>query len=223
MVKESTFETSPGSKLETAISRVIGRSWFWVFLIALACGGSIFQAMSEKPAEPMPVLATIPEFSLIDQNEHPFGSTELRGKVWIANFIFTRCPTVCPAFTGKMAEIEDRTRELGSLFHLVSFSVDPDYDTPKRLNAYAKRYKASPETWRFLTGPLGDVKSTVSNGLKIAMGNDGPEGTFEGIFHGSHLVVVDKKGQIRSYIDANDANAVDRAVKAAGLIVNRGG
>ena len=87
----------------------------------------------------------------------------------------------------------------------------------------ASELRASPATWRFLTGPLDTVKSTIVDSLKIAMGNEGPEGTFEGIFHGSHFVVVDRKGQIRSYIDSNDEDAVERAVKTAGLIANRGG
>ena len=67
------------------------------------------------------------------------------------------------------------------------------------------------------------MKTTIVDGLKVAMGNEGPEGTFEGIFHGSHFVVIDQKGQIRSYIDSNDEDAVERVVKAAGLVANRGG
>lgn len=223
MPNENVTRPNVGSMIQAVASRCVGNPWFWVILISLISGTSIIRAVRVNLPEPMPVLATIPEFSLIDQHDRSFGTKDLQGKVWIANFIFTRCPTVCPAFTEKMGEIQHRTRGLGSLFHLVSFSVDPDYDTPERLKAFATRFRASPATWRFLTGPLDEVKSTVSEGLKVAMGNDGPEGTFEGIFHGSHLVVVDRKGQIRSFIDANDENAVERAVKAAGLIANRGG
>ncbi len=223
MSNSNSLQHSLGARLQAVASRLTGSPWFWVGLITLISGASLIRAVRVNLPEPMPMLGQIPEFSLIDQHERPFGSKELRGKVWIANFIFTRCPTVCPAFTEKMSEIQHRTRGLGNLFHLVSFSVDPDYDTPERLKVFATKFRASPATWRFVTGPLDQVKATVSDGLKVAMGNDGPEGTFEGIFHGSHMVVVDRQGQIRKFIDANDEDAVERAVKAAGLIANRGG
>ena len=223
MTSESTSPMKWGERLQGLASRATGNPLFWTAMILMIMSWCIIRAVNVQLPEPMPVLGTLPGFQLIDQHGRSFGTKELEGKVWVANFIFTRCPTICPAFTEKMGEIQHRTRGLGSSFHLVSFSVDPDYDTPERLSDYAKQFRASPATWRFLTGPLDTVKSTIVDSLKISMGNEGPEGTFEGIFHGSHFVVVDRKGQIRSYIDSNDEDAVERAVKTAGLIANRGG
>ena len=223
MSNDQTPPLNFADRLQNWVARLVGSPLFWAVLILGIMSLSIIRAVGVELPGPLPMLGKLPEFQLLDQHEQSFGTSELDGKVWVANFIFTRCPTICPAFSEKMGEIQHRTRGLGSNFHLVSFSVDPDYDTPERLMAYAKRFRASPATWRFLTGSMDTVKSTIVKGLKISMGNEGPEGTFEGIFHGSHFVVVDQKGQIRSYIDSNDDDAVDRVVKAAGLVANRGG
>ena len=163
-----------------------------------------------SPTEALPTFATIPAFSLTDQRNQTLTHEDLRGGIWIANFIFTRCPTVCPAFTAKMQQLRRRTDEAGIKTRSVSFSVDPDYDTPAVLNDYATRFEADADTWSFLTGSLDDIKRTVSDGLKIAMGGHQPDGNFAGIFHGSHFVLVDAANTIRGYYDANDAEAMDK-------------
>jgi len=223
MSNKSKSDPKLVDRIQRSTSSLVGSPLFWSLLILGIMSLSLFRAVGVTLPEPMPVLGKLPTFQLLDQHNRSFGTEDLKGKVWVANFIFTRCATICPAFSEKMGEIQHRTRGLGSNFHLVSFSVDPDYDTPERLKEYAKRFRASPATWRFLTGSMDTVKSTIVDGLKISMGNDGPEGTFEGIFHGSHFVVVDQNGQIRTYIDSNDEDAVDRTVTAAGLVANRGG
>jgi len=200
--------------------RFFGSPIPWLAVVFLVMTFNITRAVMSDLPKPLPVLGTVPKFQLTDQHGLPFGSEQLAGRAWVANFIFTRCPTVCPAFTRKMAKIQDHARNLGSAFHLVSFSVDPEYDTPERLMAYAKENRASSHAWSFLTGPLGDIKTVVSDGLKIAMGNDSPDGNFEGIFHGSHFVLVDPQMRIRGYYDANDPGAVERLLRDAGNMLN---
>ena len=89
---------------------------------------------------PLPVLGEVPAFRLTSQDGRPYGSEELRGKVWVANFIFTSCTSSCPRLTSKMAIVQRRIRNTDESVHLVSFSVDPDNDTPARLAAYAEQY-----------------------------------------------------------------------------------
>ena len=79
----------------------------------------------------------------------------------MAGFIFTRCPTICPALTARMTKIQHRARGIENGFRLVSFSVDPNYDTTARLDEFARRYKASPRMWKMLTGSIDTMKSTV--------------------------------------------------------------
>ena len=80
--------------------------------------------------EPLPVLGLVPSFQLTDQSGAAYSSKALEGQVWVANFVFTRCPTICPTFTAKMATIQKKT---GDDVRLVSFTVDPEFDTADKL------------------------------------------------------------------------------------------
>lgn len=197
-----------------------GAPWPWLLVIAAVVLFNIIRAVTASLPPPLPLLGEVPAFSLTDQHGRAYGSDDLRGRAWVANFIFTRCPTVCPAFTRKMGRIQHRSRGLGNALHLVSFSVDPEFDTPERLAAYAHEHRASDRAWSFLTGPLDDIKAVVIDGLKTSMGNGDPQGNFEGIFHGSHFVLVDPAMQIRGYYDANDADSVERLLIDAGWLLN---
>lgn len=202
----------------SSLERVVSRPSFWLVVALCVSGFQVGRAIWKGAPEALPVLAVVPEFRLHDQQGQEFGSTELRGKIWIANFIFTRCPTVCPLFSERMAKVRHRTKNLAPLIHLVSFSVDPEHDTPAVLAEYAQRYQANAASWSFLTGPLDEVKEIVIQGLKISMGNDAPDGNFGGIFHGSYFVLVDSGLRIRGYYDANDLEAIDKLVHDAGLV-----
>jgi protein SCO1/2 len=212
-----------GARLQDLASRAVARPLFWLALLALPAAWPLIWSLKTPVPPKLPVLATLPAFQLIDQGGRPFGSRELEGRAWVASFIFTRCATICPSITATMSRIQDRTRNLGASFHLVSFSVDPEFDTPERLAAYARGHRASPRLWSFLTGPEAAVKEAVVRGLKIAVGREqGDDGRFDGIFHGSHLVLVDQRGRIRGYYDSDDALVVEQVVRDAGLLANRG-
>ncbi len=157
---------------------------------------------------PLPDLGAIHRFELTDQLGRDFSADELRGRAWLANFIFTRCLTICPALTGQMREIQEETRELGDRFQLVSFSVDPDFDTPEILKEYARQHRADEENWSFLTGPLEELRLTIVEGFKIVMARVGDD--YRNSFHGSHFVLVDGAGRIRAYYDPKDEDFVER-------------
>ncbi len=211
-----------GARLQAGASRLVARPLFWIALVAAIGAWPVIWSLRTPLPPPMPVLATLPRFELTDQDGRPFGTKDLEGRVWLASFIFTRCDTICPAITAKMARVQGRTRQLEPGFRLVSISVDPEYDTPARLAEYARAHRASPRMWSFLTGNPDAVKATVVDGLKVAMGREKGDDGFEGIFHGSHLVLVDGRGQVRAYFDSDDPDVVDKVVRAVGLLVNRG-
>ncbi len=222
-VAEAAGAGSGEARLQAIAGRLVARPLFWIAFVAAVFSWPIVWSLRTPLPPPAPVLATLPRFELTDQSGRPFGTKDLQGRVWVASFIFTRCDTICPAITAKMARIQSRTRQLEPAFHLVSFSVDPEYDTPGRLAEYARLHRASPRIWTFLTGPDSAVKETVVNGLKMSMGKEkSDDGRFEGIFHGSHLVLVDGKGQVRGYYDSDDEKVVDRVVRDVGLLLNRG-
>lgn len=194
---------SPGSK-----------PWVWIVAVAVVVGAATFGVLRQRRAPELPVLGELPPFSLTSQDAQPFGAEQLRGRVWVANFIFTRCPTICPAFTRKMAALQEEAKGVDPL-HLVSFSVDPEYDTPEVLRAYMEKYGADPRRWTFLTGDPEAIKATVVGGLKTAMGRDenAPADDLNAIFHGTHFVLVDDQLRIRGYYRSEDPAAVDALVR----------
>jgi protein SCO1 len=225
MSRATAAATTPriGERLGRWVSALVARPAFWAGAIALLAVWPVVWALRAPLPPPPPVLGTLPAFRLTDQDGASFGSRELDGKVWVASFIFTRCTTVCPAVTATMARIQDRTRNLEPAFHLVSFSVDPTFDTPDRLATYARVHRASPRLWTFLTGPEQDVQAAVVKGLRETMGREGPDdGAGGGILHGTHLVLVDARGRVRAYYSSDAPDVVDRVVRDAALLVNRG-
>ena len=181
-------------------------------LVALVLAAAAWLALRPKE-EPLPDLGTLPAFTFTRQDGQPFGLQQLQGRPFVANFIFTRCPTVCPLFTQKMAALQ-RGTDPG--LALVSFSVDPKYDTPERLAAYARKYGADEARWSFLTGDYAQLKDTIVGGFKVSMGREtADENDVMGIFHGTHFVLVDAAGHIRGYYESNDAEATKQLVKDA--------
>lgn len=160
----------------------------WLFLLLAAC--------DDEAA--LPELTTVPAFALVDQAGQPFGREDLAGHVWIANFIFTTCPSVCPLLTTQMGNLESH---LGSeSLRFVSFTVDPERDTPEVLAAYALAHGAESERWSFLTGEVDAVRVAVTEGLRMRMGTRDESGE---IMHGSHFVLVDGRGTIRGFYSSD--------------------
>jgi ABC-2 type transport system permease protein len=114
----------------------------------------------------LPVMNTVPEFTFIERSSREVKSQELAGKVWVADFVFTRCGGFCPLMTEKMRKLQDM---LPAQIQLVSFSVDPQHDTPEALAAYAKKYGADPNRWWFLTGNKEGLYRLSKDGFKLAI------------------------------------------------------
>jgi protein SCO1 len=213
-----------GKRLHLALSSLVARPAAWALFVAAMAAWPVVWSLRTSVPSPPPVLSTLPAFELTDQTGRAFGSKDLEGRVWVASFIFTRCASVCPALTAKMSRIQSRTRNLAPAFHLVSFSADPEYDTPARLDAYAKSYRASPRLWSFLTGPPAVVRELAVQGLKMSLGEQRvDELDAQGISHDTHILLVDGRGQVRRYYDSEQEGVVDDIVRDAALLVNRGG
>ncbi len=165
-------------------------------LLLAATLGSLPSACRKPPPE----LGNVGAFSLTDQQGRPVTPETMRGKVWAAAFMFTRCPTVCPRITRRMRDLQQAAAKDDIELELVSFSVDPEHDTPQVLLAYAEQNSVDQKTWRFLTGDLEVVRRTSEQGFKLALDGKATEGAEHfGLFHGSHLVLVDGAGNIRGY------------------------
>jgi protein SCO1/2 len=142
-----------------------------------------------------PVLGDAPDFRLTDQAGRTVTAADLGGQAWVADFMFTRCPSICPLLTEKLARLDAPGARK------VSFSVDPGHDTPPVLAAYAAEHHAD---WMFLTG----ATEPVAHGLRVGL-----ERTDEapaGIVHDTHFVLVDAERRVRGYYDSSDEAALAR-------------
>lgn len=148
----------------------------------------------------------VPPFQLTNQNGQPFGSSNLANKIWIADFIFTSCPGPCPMISSRMSELQKPLEKTD--VHLVSFSVDPEKDTPDVLRGYAEKLNAQTGRWDFLTGNKKAIYELLQKGFKLAVA-DGAEETGMPI-HSTRMVLVDRHGQIRGYYDGLAADAVTK-------------
>lgn len=160
---------------------------------------------------------TVPPFRLVDAQGFPFTEEALRDHPTVVDFVFTRCDTICPVLSQKLQRIEERTRDKRAVsIKFLSISVDPAYDTPARLLAFAQRYDANPERWKFVTGEPAAVKALVEGPFMNSMAVEGV--TARGapqISHSGYFLLVDGNLEIRGIYDSNDQQALDRLMRDA--------
>lgn len=142
-------------------------------------------------SEALPIEGTVAPFTLTDQDGQPFGSTELQGRVWIADFFFTNCPGPCPRMSTLMSEIQRETADIGEL-RIVSITVDPERDTPEAMKAYGERYGAIDGRWHFLTGPRELLDRIARQDFKLF----DVDGSLQ---HSTRFALIDRQGNIRSF------------------------
>ena len=178
--------------------------FLWYFLIGAATLTILRPFLRHAPPAP-PVLRRLPPFELVDQNNNPFSLKDLEGNVWVANFIFTRCPSICPMLTQHMLGLQARYEAHGvDEIKLLSISVDPGFDTPEVLKVYAEMNETDPRRWTFLTGETDAIRAFVTEGLATPMGE--AEETKTGVIditHSGKFVIIDGEGGIRGYYDTD--------------------
>jgi protein SCO1/2 len=152
----------------------------------------------------------VPAFSLTERSGRKVGLDNLKGSVWVANFIYTTCPGPCPMMTARLAGLIKELPVRDDLKY-VSFSVDPEHDTPEVLARFADRYGADADHWLFLTGSREEIHALSTQGFKLSLaaatqpgGADGP------IVHATRFALVDRDGRIRGYYDGLNSEALGR-------------
>jgi protein SCO1/2 len=175
-------------------------------LLALALGLVLPSACRREPE--LDKLGTLSDFALTDQEGRSYGTAQLRGQPWVASFFFTRCPTICPRLIAALRDLQSSAKKASTPLRIVSFSVDPEHDTPAVLKAYALEAKADLASWTFLTGDAALIQKTAVDGFKLATEGKADAGAEHfGILHGSHLVLVDRALTLRDYYRSEDAEA----------------
>lgn len=185
----------------TIARRLTGTPWSWVLLVVLVLGAVFARTCRRVTPRTVRVLWPMPAWALVDQDGQPFGTRELRGRVYIANFVFTSCVLECPRLTHEMSHIVPRVERYGAQVHLVSLSVDPAHDTPEQLRAYMARYHADPRRWTFVTGPEDRVLQAITQGFRVGVETPAHDagGTINpaDLAHSSRLTLVDARGRLR--------------------------
>ncbi len=182
-------------------------------------------AATADAAAAMPVLYDAPAFALIDQEGRPVSSEQLRGRPYVATFIITHCAGVCPMMTQKMATLQKAVPADADV-KLLSFTVDPERDTPAVLNEYAKRFNADPARWHFVTGSKAQLDD-VARGMKVAV-QKATDGSDQFI-HTEKFLLIDGGGHVRGIYSSNDDQSLKQlatdaaALSRAGAAVARKG
>ena len=182
----------------------------WIVLgVVILCvaGITLWSSVNsnDKAPEPAP-LASVPDFSLTNQQGMSFGISDLDGKLWVVDFIFTNCPTICPIMTQEMAELQAEIENDKVIF--VSITVDPERDTPQVLSQYALDNGAKQDRWHFLTGDKEQIYNLANNGFKL------PAAYHEGVFpHSRKFVVIKPDRTIHDYYDSRSKAAMQKIRK----------
>lgn len=147
---------------------------------------------------PLTVFGNVPDFTLIERSGRKVSLADLKGKVWVADFIFTHCGGPCPIMTRRMRELHRALEEQKLEVQTVSISVDPETDTPDVLKEYATMFKVDAYPWFFLTGDQQEIFDLSIKGFMLTAQNVDDS---DQVDHSPRFVLVDKKGQIRGYYE----------------------
>jgi cytochrome oxidase Cu insertion factor (SCO1/SenC/PrrC family) len=204
----------PSRPAEHRFLRLVRLS-LWGLLLLTMAGVVGIKVLAPRQSR-LPVFFPAAGFKLVDQDDKAFTSESLHGRPWAGAFIFTSCGSSCPRMTAIMAALQ---KKLAPQVMLVSFSVDPENDTPAVLKGYAQRFGADESRWRFLTGPK-DAIMAVINDMKTPFQPAGETGPIE---HSENLLLVDANGQIRGNYVSSDPAEMDRFVTDANALAREAG
>jgi protein SCO1/2 len=207
---------------------VLIRKSLWWFLALVFTGvagtgvwiwqgrGTQLRGWEEKALEGLRVYGTVPDFSLVERGGQQVELTDLKGKIWVALFFYTRCRDICPLIVSQMGLLHLEFPDEKDL-RLVSITVDPKRDTPEVLAEFAERFSANPQRWLFLTGKRETIYRLTQEGFHVGLGErerssrENQKSHEENeILHSSRLILVDRKARIRGYYSGIEAEAMVR-------------
>ncbi|MFN0007501.1 MAG: SCO family protein [Planctomycetota bacterium] len=183
----------------------------WFAVMAAACSreaegtSSVLAAPANSPAQ----FSTVGEFDLLERGGTRLTREDLLGRPWVASFLFTRCTGPCPSVRSTLKKLQTRLQGTDAL--LVTFSVDPAFDSPEVLAAYAKDVQADPKRWLFVTGEQAVVYDLIRKSFQSAI-EQAPPGTVpigEQVSHSTRIVAVDKRGRVRGFYHGESDDQLD--------------
>jgi protein SCO1/2 len=201
-----------------------------VLLIVLSCGGKkkvrvlpfignfdIEYKLVDGVEVTDTIYPKIPFFYFSDERGKQVTSTDLKGKVWIADFFFTSCRTICPLMTTNLKKLNQSTLDLSEEIQFISFTIDPDRDSPRVLKRYKKHYGIEAENWIFLTGNEEKTHLLGIENFQIFAGRD--EESQGGFAHSGAFTLVDKEGFVRGVYLGTDPKQVEQLERDVRLLL----
>ncbi len=191
----------------------MNKPWFF-YLFAIA----LLWNCSSDSDKPLPVIGnktiegqdtiyhTVGAFEFIDQDSQIITNSTFRNKIYIVDFFFIYCPTICPKVKKQMLRVHDRFKDESELM-ILSHSIDTRNDTVPRLKAYAESLEINTNQWKLVTGEKDDIMGIADDYFSIAKEDPDAPGGFD---HSGRLILIDKKGRVRSFCDGTDPEDVDR-------------
>jgi protein SCO1/2 len=217
------METAMGITLEKRpnfIEKLVASKLFWFIAIGFLFAFPVTKSMLRQLPDELPVLGQLPYFQFVAENGENFGTDNLYGKVYVANFMFTSCQTSCPLLLKKVQIVQHRMRGVLDRAAIISFTVDPETDTPSVLFAKARQMNANPHVWHFLNAPIAQTKSLLVDGFKVPVGDKELAGSVMEVAHSNKLVLVDQRGQIRGYYSI-EGTGINHMMIDMGLLINQ--
>ena len=164
-----------------------------------------------KHAEPPPgKIKPLPDFELTERSGKTVRLADLKGKVWIADFMYTTCPGPCPMMSSRLSALQNTLLQHDDV-RFVSISTNPAIDTPEVLRGYAEKFHASPDKWLFLTGDKTAIYDLGNKGFLLSVAEQ--RGGEEPVVHSTRLALVDKSGVIRGYYDTEGEGSAEKLIR----------
>ena len=161
---------------------------------------------------------TIAPFTMTNQNGQTITEKDYENKVYVADFFFTTCPSICPIMTKNMFSLQEKLKTKYPEVKLLSYSVTPEIDTIDQLKRYAIENKVDDEIWNLVTGDKKEIY-TLARKSYLVVQNDGNGGPHD-MIHTENFVLIDKENRIRGYYDGTDINEMDRLITEIGMLKN---
>lgn len=186
---------------------------FIIGVFVLACGSEKkelpYLGPHDADAAGDPVYHRIPDFSFVNQDADTLTQEDVAGKVYVADFFFSTCPTICPLMKTQMLRIHEKYKENNSLL-ILSHSINPRYDTPEVLKRYKEKLGVTSAQWQFLTGTQTDIYKLAQNSYLTSALEDSSAVDEGGFIHSGAFVLIDKDRHIRAIYDGTKEKEVDK-------------
>lgn len=207
--------TEPSTSLPVRRVSTVGWVALGLGLALVVTSGLALYRMVATRIQPLPVYGQVADFALTNQDGRLFTLADLRGHVWVADVIFTRCAGPCPKMSRQMKELQQALPP-SSEAKLISLTTDPEFDTPPVLRTYAKRFEADPGRWVFLTGRKADLARLATGSLKLSAVEKSPAERADPndlFIHSTYLVLVDQQAQLRGVFQTSGEGIDPRQVR----------